>query len=56
MPSVASLKLTLTAGCVCMLAAPCGVPWDAVPEQSWLLKLLRKPAPGSAYRRKIAIK
>ena len=26
-----------TAGCgVCMLAAPLGVTWDAVPEQSWL--------------------
>ena len=23
---------------------PCGVTWDAVPEQSWLLKLRRKPA------------
>ena len=22
---------------------PCGVTWDAVPEQSWLLKLRRKP-------------
>ena len=34
-----------TARCgVCMLAAPLGVTWDAVPEQSWLLKLRRKTA------------
>ena len=23
---------------------PCGVTWDAVPEQLWFLKLQRKPA------------
>ena len=41
----------LTAGCVCMRVArlrplrrPCGVAWDAAPEQSRLLKRRRKPA------------
>ena len=31
------------------LLLPCGVTWNAVPKQSWLLKLLLKPSYSAPY-------
>ena len=42
MPSVVSSNPTLTPDALACWWRPCGVTWDAVPEQSWYLKLLRK--------------
>ena len=38
-PSVASSNPALPQDAFSCLWRPCGVTWDAVPEQSWLLKL-----------------